>query len=101
MRHYAAVGLRESVAVGGSSAPLGTASAVEVVEKQLSFYRHVQHPESVTTTPPEERLQCEESTPTDAKGLHGGALGLHGTSAVRVCTRKDLRVEVRVRDLLC
>ena len=77
MRNYAAVGLRESVGIGGSSAPLGTASAVEVIEKQLSFYRHVQHPESVATTLPEEALQREQSTPTDAKGLHGSALGLH------------------------
>ena len=54
MWHDAAVGLRESIAVGGLSTPLGTASAVEVVEKKLSFYIHVQHPESVATTLPEE-----------------------------------------------
>ena len=101
MWHDAAVGLRESVTVGGSCAPLGNASAVELVEKQLSFDRCVQLPERVPGTPPEERLQCEESTPTDANGLHGGALGLHGSCAVRVRTRKDLGVEVQDRDLLC
>ena len=100
MGHDAAVGLREFVGIGGACARRAAAPAVEVVEKQLSFDRHVQHPESIPGTPPEERLQREESTPTDAKGLHGGALGLHGPCSVRVCTRKDLRVEVRVRDLL-
>ena len=61
---------------------MAAAPAVEVVEKQLSFDGHVQLPEGVPTAPPEETLQREDSTPTDAKGLHGGALGMHGTCAV-------------------
>ena len=101
MGHDAAVCLREFVGIGGAGARRAAAPAVEVVEKQLSFDRHVQLPERVPTTPPEEWLQREESTPTDAEGLHGGALGMHGTCAVRVCTRKNLRVEMRVRDLCC
>ena len=80
MGHDAAVGLREFIGIGGGSCTRRAAApAVEVVEKQLSFDRHVQLPESVPTAPPEETLQREDSTPTDAKGLHGGALGMHGT----------------------
>ena len=56
---------------------MAAAPVVEVVEKQLSFDRHVQLPESVPIAPPEETLQRKDSTPTDAKGLHGGALGMH------------------------
>ena len=77
MGHDAAVGLREFVAIGGACARRAAASAAEVVEKQLPFDRHVQLPERVPTAPPEETLQREDSTPTDAKGLHGGALGMH------------------------
>lgn len=101
MGHDAAVGLRGFVTIGGACAPRAAVPAVEVVEKQLSFDRHVQLPERVPTTPPEERLQREESTPTDAKGLHGGALGLHRPCAIGVRARKDRGIEVRVRDLLC
>ena len=101
MGYDAAVGLREFVGIGGACARMAAAPAVEVFEKQLSFDRHVQLPERVPTAPPEETLQREDSTQTDAKGLHGGALGMHGPCAIWVCTRKDLRVEMRVRDLLC
>ena len=101
LQNDTAVGLREFVGIGRACARRAAAPAVEVVEKQLSFDGHVQLPERVPTAPPEETLQRKDSTPTDAKGLHGGALGMHGTCAVRVCTRKDLRVEMRIRDLCC
>ena len=96
MGYDAAVGLREFVAIGGASAGRAAAPAAEVVEKKLSLDGHVELPESVMTTPPEERLQREESTPTDAKGLHRGALGLHGAFAIRVRTRKDLGIQMGI-----
>ena len=98
--YNATEGLREFVGFGGFCSRRAGAPAVEAVEKQLSFDRHVQLPERIPTTPPEEWLQSKKSTPTDAKGLHGGALGPRRPCAIGVRTRKDLGVEVRVRDLL-
>ena len=67
---------------------MAAALAVKVFEKQLSLDGHVKLPEGVPTAPPEETLQCEDSTPTDAKGLYGGALGMHGTSADNLFVNK-------------
>ena len=92
VRHDSTEDLSKSILIGRSRIPWATAATVQILEKELAFYLHVEHPKSPSGAPPEKRLQGEQPIPTQALGMDGGGLAIQRTSSIGVRNRKKLCV---------